>query len=154
MKQYNSIPYHNKGHFDTYIYAFNKYDGSNVRFEWDRKHSNKNKNFGFNKFGTRKQMIYENDETWGQAIEIFMNKYAQGLDKIFREDKNLRNAKKITVFAEYFGPNSFAGQHEPTDEMDLVLFDVDVYQKGFIKPKEFIKLFSHLGIPEVVYKGL
>jgi hypothetical protein len=154
MKKYHSIPYWNKGHFDTFVYAFDKMDGSNMRFSWDRKSSKKKQNFGFNKFGTRNQMITIDNENWGQAIKIFNEKYAEGLDKIFREDKSLRNAKKVTVYAEYYGPNSFAGQHEPTDKMDLVLFDVDVYQKGFVKPKEFIKLFSHLGIPKVIYKGL
>ena len=33
------------------------------------------------------------------------------------------------------------------------LFDIDVYQKGIVKPYDFIQKFSHLGIPDVVYEG-
>jgi len=159
MKTYNSIDYYNKGILGTYIYAFNKLDGSNFRAEWDKKLSKKSRfTYGFGKFGTRQKMIYKNDQNWGKAIDIFYEKYAQQLDEIFRTDKDFQNAKKITVFCEYFGPNSFAGWHDPNDKknnlMDLVLFDIDVYQKGIMPPREFIKKFEHLGIPEVVYQGM
>lgn len=155
MKQYNSIPYWNQVEFNQYCYAFDKLDGSNCRFEWNKKLSKKT-NFtnGFGKFGTRRQMIYKDNPTWGKAIDIFYEKYAEQLDEIFRTDKYFQNAKKITVFCEYYGEHSFAGQHDPKDKMDLILFDVDVYQKGLVPPRDFIKKFQHLGIPDVIYQGI
>jgi len=33
------------------------------------------------------------------------------------------------------------------------LLDVDVYKKGYVKPKDFIKDFGHLKIPKVIYEG-
>ena len=158
MKTFPSI-LHAKESIGTYIYAFDKLDGSNLRFQWDRKLSKKsNFTHGFGKFGTRRTMIYKNDKNWGKAIDIFMEKYSEGLDKIFREDKDLRNAKKITVFCEYYGPNSFAGWHseddKKNDKMELTLIDVDVFQKGIMSPRDFIKKFNHLGIPRVIYQGM
>jgi len=158
MKSFGSVEYYNKGILGTHVLAFDKLDGSQIRAEWNMKLSKKT-NFtnGFGKFGTRKQLTYKNDPTWGQAVNMFMDKYSEGLDKIFREDKTFRNARHVTVFAEYFGPNSFAGWHDPKDKannlMEIVLFDVDIFQKGIMKPKDFIKGFSHLGIPDIIYEG-
>ena len=158
MKKYNSIPHWNNGVLGTYIYAFDKLDGSNLRFEWTRKLSKKANVSGFGKFGTRNQLIYKDNKNWGKAIDIFYEKYAEKLDEIFRTDKDFQNAKKITVFCEYHGPNSFAGQHSPKDKqdglMDLTLFDVDVFQKGIMAPRDFIKKFSELGIPKIIYQGM
>lgn len=158
MKQYPSIEYWNKGIFGTQVYAFDKLDGSNIRAEWSRKLSKKTSfTNGFGKFGTRTQLTYMKDPTWGLAVELFMKKYSSGLDKIFSEDKHFKNARNVTVFAEFFGPNSFAGWHSPDDRknelMDLVLFDVDIFQKGFMKASDFIQYFEHLGIPKIVYQG-
>ena len=154
MKQYHSIEYWNKGVMGTNVFAFDKLDGSNLRFEWTQKDSKKNSNYGFTKFGTRKQIIGPDDEQWGEGIHIFMDKYATELDRIFRSNKQFRNSKKITSFAEFYGENSFAGWHDPEEKgnMQLTLFDVDV-QKGYIKPRDFVKMFSHLGIPDIVFEG-
>jgi hypothetical protein len=159
MKQYPSIEYWNKGIIGTNVYAFDKLDGSNIRAEWNKKLSKKTSfTNGFGKFGTRTQLTYLTDPNWGLAIQLFMKKYSAGLDKIFNEDKHFRNARTVTIFAEYFGPNSFAGWHDikdkENDKMDLILFDVDVFQKGLVKAKDFIEKFEHLGIPKVVYKGI
>ena len=155
MKTYGKIEYWNKGVMGTNVFAFNKLDGSNIRVCWTQKDSKKGNNNGFNKFGTRRQIIGPGDEQWGEAINIFMNKYSTGLDKIFRDNKQYRNAKKITTFLEFYGENSFAGWHDPKEKgnMNLTLFDVDVYQKSFVKPKDFVKQFSHLGIPEIIFQG-
>ena len=154
MKKYPSIPHWNQGILGTYVYAFDKIDGSNLRFEWSRKLSKKANVSGFGKFGSRNQLIYKDNKNWGKAIEIFYEKYAEKLDRIFREDKYFQNAKKITVFCEFHGKNSFAGWHDPNDEMDLTLFDVDIYQKGIMAPRDFIKKFSELGIPKIIYQGM
>lgn len=145
MKSYPSILHWNEKRFGEYIYAFDKLDGSNIRFEWSKKR-------GWYKFGSRKTMIDENHEQLGEAVTIFKNKYADALEEVFKLPR-FRNARSMVVFAEYVGLNSFAGFHDPDDEMDLILFDVSQFQKGIISPKDFIDYFGHLHIPEVVYKG-
>jgi len=144
MKQYPKIDYYNKGIFGDTVYAFDKLDGSNIRAEWNRKR-------GWYKFGTRNQMISESDPNFGDAIPIFLNKYGDDLEKVFR--KTYSNALSVVVFGEYVGENSFAGQHKEEDEKDVVLFDVNLYKKGFISPKDFYNNFGHLHIPKLIYKG-
>jgi len=155
MKQYHSIEYFTKLKIDSPVIAFNKLDGSNLRFEWNQKESKKGLNNGFNKFGTRKQIIAPGDDIWGEGIDIFMNKYSESLDRIFRTNKYYRNAKKITAFAEFYGENSFAGWHDPEEKgnMQLTLFDIDVYQKGILKARDFVKQFGELGIPDIIFEG-
>ena len=62
------------------------------------------------------------------------------------------SANEIVVFTEYFGPNSFAGMHQPGDDMDLVLFDVQV-DGNLLQPEEFISKFEKFNIARVVFKG-
>jgi len=145
MKSYPSILHWNEKRFGEYVYAFNKYDGSNIRFEYSRKR-------GWYKFGSRRTMIDENHEQLGEAVTIFQEKYADDLIEIFK-DSRFRNSRSFVVFAEYVGPNSFAGYHDPEDEMDLILFDVSQFQKGIISPRDFLEYLGHLHIPDVVYKG-
>jgi len=122
------------------IYAFNKLDGSNIRAEWSRKN-------GFHKFGSRKVLI---DETHplGEAKTIIRTKYEDDLSKIFHKAR----FDKVTVFFEFFGENSFVGQHVE-EEHDVVLFDVNPYKKGILPPKDFLKLVGHLHIPDMLYYG-
>ena len=154
MKKYPKLQHHNKGLFGHTCIAFDKRDGSNIRVEWDRKLSKKSTStLGFKKFGTKNQIISNTNHFFGDVPDIFMNKYAENLDKIFREDKYYRGIKKTNIYLEYLGKNSFAGQHIEGDEKDLILFDVEKFTKGFVEPKDFIKQFEHLGIPNVVYEG-
>jgi hypothetical protein len=144
MKSYPVIPYWNKGYFGEYCYAFEKLDGSNIRAEWNKKQ-------GWYKFGTRNQIIDSHDSLFGEAVQLFYKTYAEDLTKVFRDE--YREVRNFVVFFEYLGENSFAGWHDPKDEKEVVLFDVNQYKRGFIEPKEFIKKFGHLKIPEVVYEG-
>jgi hypothetical protein len=144
MKQYPIIPYWNKGYFGEYCYAFEKLDGSNIRAEWSKKQ-------GWHKFGTRGQMIDATDKLFGDAVILFLERYSQDLEKVFKD--KYRDTRNFVVFMEYFGENSFAGWHDPKDTKEVVLFDVNQYKKGFIEAKEFIKNFGHLKIPDVVYEG-
>jgi len=154
MKAYPSIKYHNKGIFGSKVFGFDKLDGSNIRVEFDKKLSKKsNFTHGFKKFGTRNRLLDPNS-MFGPAIDIFYDKYAEGLERVFTDNEEYKRVKTITVYLEFFGKNSFAGMHEDTDEKDLVLIDVFKFQKGFVIPKTFIKDFYHLGIPEVVYEGI
>jgi hypothetical protein len=144
MKTYPKIDYFTEGFFGDTVWVFDKLDGSNLRMEWNRKR-------GWYKFGTRTQMINVSDSNFGQSIPIFMEKYSDNLEKVFR--KEYSNVESIVVFCEFLGENSFAGQHIHNDKKDVVLFDVNLYKKGFIHPKDFIDNFGHLHIPKLIYKG-
>lgn len=126
--------------------AFYKHDGSNLRFEWQPKK-------GWFKFGTRHCLFDKTESTFGKSIAIFLNKYGEAVEKVIQEDKQMRNAQSITAFAEFEGPLSFAGQHEPNDKHDLILFDIRIHKKGLMSPREFINKFGHLHIPRIVYEG-
>ena len=146
MKSYNSIPHWNKGKFGSTVVAFDKLDGSNLRFEWSPKR-------GWYKFGSRNVMITSETKILGEGIQLFLNKYSDGIEQIIRTNKNYRNIRSVVTFVEFFGENSFAGQHEDEDKKDVMLIDINLYQKGLIHPKPFIDDFGHLGIPNIVYKG-
>ena len=144
MKSYPKINYFNKGIFDSDCIGFDKLDGSNLRFEWSRKR-------GFYKFGTKNVMITDKDENFGKAIPLFLEKYGEDIPRVFTN--KYKKVENFVVFAEYVGENSFAGWHDPNDTMDIVLFDVNQYKKGFISPYEFLDNFGHLDIPSVIYQG-
>jgi hypothetical protein len=126
-------------------YAFYKYDGSNLRFEWTKKS-------GWVKYGTRKRLFDSSDVAFGEAIDIFNDTLAVGLDEVFRD--KYAKAEKITAYAEFLGKKSFAGQHIKDDPKELVLFDVSVHKKGLVSPSDFIEHFGHLNSAEVIYDGL
>lgn len=139
MKQYPSIE--KKINRDLPVYAFDKIDGSNIRAEWRKKN-------GFYKFGSRNCLIDENHPELGESIGLFMAKHAQPLEKIFTGER----WQQAIAFFEFWGPNSFAGQH--VDEPhDVILFDVNQDKKGFVPPNDFIKKFGHLGIPRMLHHG-
>ena len=126
--------------------AFQKLDGSNVRFEWSKKN-------GFYKFGTRNRLFDASDEMFGSAIKLFQDKYADDVSKIILKHKQYREAQYVVCFAEFFGPSSFAGWHDATETHDVVLFDVAVHKHGILDAKQFIDLFGGLHIPEIIYDG-
>ena len=155
MKHYHSIEKNVEDYIGQHVYGFRKFDGSNFCAEWNKKLSKKSRfTNGFGKFGTRTQMIKNANNPFEEAIGIFENKYAEKLDKIFNEEKIFRGIDTITVYGEFFGEHSFAGQHDWKEPHDLVIFDMFLYKKDFLKPGDFIDLFVHLGIPRVIYKGI
>ncbi len=151
MIQYNSIP-----HLKTCkligqpVFSFYKYDGSNLRFEWQPKK-------GFCKFGSRTQLINEKSEIFGEAIPKFQDIMSK--DILYRlEDfyskKVFNNFDRIVVFCEFFGENSVAGNHDINDEKHLKLFDVHLFKKGFIPPQDFTKVFDGFEhSAEFLFKG-
>lgn len=153
MKEYPKIlgPY--VGEVSTPCVAFYKYDGSNLRFEWSKKK-------GWYKFGTRRRLFDSSDVEYGEAIDLFLNKYADGLEKVLGSHKLYRHADSYVAYAEFFGPHTFAGKHdaeflgvETNDPKDVVLFDVNVHKRGFVSPQEFVEIFESLPVAEVVYRG-
>lgn len=145
MKQYPKILHHNSGLIGHTCYGFDKIDGSSVRFEWSKKR-------GWYKFGSRMVMIDRNTPILGNSIDLFLNKYGEDLDRIFRS--KYKSVESFVVFGEYFGEKSFAGQHVEEDEKDVILFDVSQYKRGFIPPHEFIDNFGQLHIPKLIHKGV
>jgi hypothetical protein len=153
MKTYHSIQRYNEDHLGKHVFSFEKIDGSNIRAEWSRKLSKKSSfTMGFSKFGTRNQMIHKNSP-FAEAIGIFENKYAEDLDKIFNEDKIFRGIERITVYGEFFGSNSFAGQHDWKEDHDLLIFDVFLYKKDYLSPADFMKSLGVLDVPFLEYTG-
>jgi len=145
MKSYNTIEYYGD-HWGLPIYAFDKLDGSNLRFEWSKKR-------GFYKSGSRNVMIDEKHEQFGKGVRIFKEKYEEHLSKVF-SSKKYRDVLSFVCYAEFLGKKSSFGQHEfDSDVFDVVLFDIDRYKKGFIHPRDFVDDFGHTGIPRLVYTG-
>ena len=145
MKSYPTIPNSDKiVHEKLMCIAFKKYDGSCLRFEW-------NKRLGWYKFGTRTRLFDIKDEEYGFAISIFDQNFAKTLAHLFIETFKCDSA---IAYCEFFGNKSFAGQHVKDDPKQLVLFDVNVHKKGFVAPDSFVEIFSSV-VPsaEVVYRG-
>jgi len=140
MKQYPSIDKNIRK--DIYIYAFNKYDGSLIRSEWNPKR-------GFYKFGTRTELIDINSKPFGAAIPLLKDKFEKDLSTVFEKQA----WKSVICFFEYWGKDSFAGTHNFEQPMNLTLLDVNPYKEGFLEPNKFIKYFGHLDIAELLYEG-
>lgn len=148
MKQYPSITKVSEKYIGLPCIAQNKEDGSNLRVEWNRKTQK------WYKWGTRKRLFNETDSEFGSAIEIFNKDYAEGLNRIFTDNPSYKKYESAVVFLEFFGSKSFAGQHIVDDPKTLMLFDINFYKHGFLEPRQFIKDFSSLKIPEIIYDGI
>lgn len=146
MKSYPSIPNHNanKIPIGQSCYGFYKYDGSNLRWEWNKKQ-------GWYKFGTRTRLFGADETPYNQAIPIFKEDIGPVILERVLQQYNLTD---FIVYTEFFGPSSFAGSHDENEQKELKLIDVWIPRKGFIPPKQFIKMFDDQPwAPEVVYQG-
>lgn len=146
MLQYPSILSWRKCPIGQPCYAFVKYDGSNLRFEYSPKK-------GWSKYGTRHHLFDKSEQTYGPAIDIFHQTMADDiLSKV--QDEYGKKVERITAFAEFYGPSSFAGVHLIDEPKILTLFDVFVFKKGFIPPKKFIKYWGDSSYAaKLVYEG-
>lgn len=140
MKHYPSIS--KEIRHDIRIYAFDKLDGSNIRAEWNNKR-------GFYKFGTRTQLIDVNSKPFGQAIPLLKEKYESDLAKVFHQLDYL----DAICFFEFWGKDSFAGNHNFQEQMNITLIDVNPYKQGILEPYLFVEYFGHLDIAKVCYQG-
>lgn len=157
MKHYGSIPRFkdDKSLLGEEVFAFNKLDGQNICVKYlPKKHD-------FQSFGSRRMVIDEQSEVLGDAVRFFKHSdIPMALSEIVSENSKKRGefngVDEITFYFEWWGEHSFAGVHEPSDEMHLSLIDVFEKKKGLIEPKEYLKLFhgvEELDCPELVYKG-
>lgn len=140
MKTYPSISKVNTA--PCHGYAFEKFDGSNVRAEWSRKRG------AFYKFGSRTQLIDASSPVLGEAVGLIQEKYQEELCRRFHDAR----MQKAVAFFEFFGPNSFAGFHVSSDKKEVVLFDVNG-DRGLLYPKDFLKFTENLEIAKVLYEG-
>lgn len=124
------------------FYCFDKLDGSNIRVEWSKKN-------GFYKFGKRNGLLDDSNPILKNSIDVFNNKYSNDLNNIFRKQKY----QNVICYLEFFGENSFAGNHDEKDNFDLKLFDLSVDKKGFLSPQEFLKIFKNIEIANLLYYG-
>lgn len=138
MKQYPSIE--TQIIRDHVMYVFDKIDGSNIRVEWSRKS-------GFSKYGARKTMIGEG-HFLSESVDIFNRDFA---DELAIRFKKIRT-ERVTVFLEFHGENSFAGNHED-EPHKLSLIDIDLFKVGLIDPRIYIDDFGDLDIAKLLYVG-
>lgn len=126
---------------DIPIYAFDKHDGSNIRVEWTPK-------TGFSKFGSRTRLIADGDPL-EESISLFEQNFSSPLESLLMKT----NTQRATFFLEFYGENSFAGQHRQ-EEHFLSLFDVSFFKKGFLLPEEFMHTFFDI-VPTspLLYQG-
>jgi hypothetical protein len=143
LKQYPSIPtFEEVGiPINNDCIAFEKIDGSNMRAEWSNKK--------WCKFGTRTRLVDQSDCIFGKFQGIFIDTLSDEISKFLIDNK----IQKAIAFSEFYGEHSFAGRHNIEDDMKLAFFDLWIEKKGFVPPREFIKSFSILNIPKVVYEG-
>lgn len=124
--------------------AFHKLDGSNLRFLWSKKK-------GWCRYGTRTRLFDTSDPDFGNAIIVFHRDLADKLEEVILRHRP--KTEEFVVYAEFFGPSSFAGQHSRDEAKILIPFDVNIHKWGFLPPEEFIKVLSEVRTPEVVYRG-
>lgn len=136
--------------------AFEKYDGTNLHWDWDR-------DFGWHAFGTRRDVFNLTDagtEQFAQrhahlrqSVVAFRGTLAVALERMFREHPAYVGFDSIKAFTEFLRPNSFAGLHKEDDPKELRLFDVWTEPFGMVGPHQFVADFGHLPITRVVYEG-
>lgn len=143
MKEYPSI---SKIINNIPIYAFSKYDGSQIRVEWDRKK-------GFHRWGRRNGLLDDSNPVLKLAPGLFNDTQAFYLDEEYRR----RRWESCVTFVEFVGDMSFAGNHDPADPtLRTVVFDIDIFKHGMLDPKDFINVTSSSGAPNVsqcLYRG-
>lgn len=146
---YPKIP-DSKGFLPKRCYAFAKYDGTNLHWVWDNE---------WLAFGTRRDRFPLTDEGiynfnvehpgLEESTEIFLGDYGKRLHNILSSDYP---SKRVTVFTEFFGNNSFAGNHYDKDAKRLVLFDVQV-DDIIVPPNIFLRQFCLIDHALPVYEG-
>ncbi|RYX85739.1 hypothetical protein EON83_05215 [bacterium] len=141
---------------DSRCIAFEKYDGTNLHWEWER-------DFGWHSFGARRDEFNLNSsgiESFERAHTnlrgcggLFNSTLAQDIEKVFRDNPHYTSFSNFKVFTEFFGAHSFAGLHKDDEPKELMLFDVWVEPFGMIGPRQLITDFGHLNTARVVYEG-
>lgn len=128
MKQYPSI---GKTVVSGAVYAFDKFDGSNLRVEWSRKN-------GFHRWGRRHGLLDDFTPILKRAPDIFDATLSTVLNQVYRDER----WESCTTFLEFWGWNSFAGNHDQCETQFVSVFDIDVYKRGILDPKSLSILLN------------
>jgi len=139
MKHYPSIP--KRLIEDRVVYVFDKLDGSNIRAEWTRKQ-------GFVRFGSRKRLLGPDQEFIHEAKALIKETCSQLVEDAFQGE-----AESAILFFEFYGANSFAGQHVKEDH-NIALLDVNVHRRGLLRPDEFMSKFEGFPKAKLLHKGV
>lgn len=133
MKEYPSIPASSGQKFREIenCYVFDKLDGSGIRAEYNLKQ-------GWHKFGTRTRLVDVTDPVFGVVVPLFQETLSEALTKVAKDAR----WERLIVFMEFCGPNSFAGNHDPSDKKTLTVFDANLHKKGILGPRDFLKYFE------------
>ena len=132
MKSYPSIKqFRVDRHLGYRGHTFAKHDGSNLRFEWDRKK-------GWFRFGSRRRLLDRDHKEFGKSMAMFEEGFADTFEKYAVDSGH----SSIVVYCEFWGPQSFAGEHEPEDPHRLTPIDVAIYKKGLLDTESFIESFG------------
>ena len=133
MKDYPSVPRSVGTAFRQIdnCYVFDKIDGSSMRAEWSKKR-------GWYKFGRRHGLCDSSNPHLEQVPEMFYSDLAEDLTRLATDNR----WQHLVVFFEFWGEQSFAGQHFDDDPKHLTVFDVAADKKGILPPKEFLKRFA------------
>jgi hypothetical protein len=148
MKPYPSIPKKSSGEA-TKFWFFDKLDGSNIRAEWTSKK-------GFNKFGTRTRLLGSDQGVLFKAESLIKEKEEKFNFYFSRFNKAFGKIDKVTAYFEFWGQNSFAGNHIDTDKHVVSLIDIDLAGHGLIDPAEFDDMFIRSELfdcPKLLYVG-
>lgn len=140
MREYPSIGYEP---VEDYFFAFDKIDGQQIRGEWRRKKD------GFWKFGTKTRLLRPEEHPANKAPDLIRERYG-GLDGVFKK----AGYQKVTCFFEFYGPQTYRGQHDPSDEYEVLLFDCwPESNGGILNPTEFVDLVGEFPRPDLLYRG-
>jgi RNA ligase len=154
---YPKIPENTNGFLGKCV-AFEKYDGTNLHWCWD-------KESGWTKFGTRRTQFYldrkgisefsKEHYELGNAPSLFNDKLRDMLSIYLSTHDKYRHSN-IIVFTEFCGPNSFGGGHSEKDaienKQELILIDISVDDE-IISPHQLLEDFGSFNLAQVIYTG-
>jgi hypothetical protein len=137
--------------------VFEKLDGTNLHWRWNERN-------GFYAFGTRRDEFDLNDlgeKEFKEAhpgledvVSAFVNDdMSKELDKFLRTWYD--QEEEVIIFTEYYGRQSFAGQHQKNDKVEHYLIDVQD-NGGILSPQGFLNMYQkkfEWCMPRVLYKG-
>ena len=116
-------------------HIFDKLDGTNLRFSWNKKE-------GWYEYATRTRPLPADHKLYQIGYEIFLNKFADKIVSVASRN----NWKRLDVFFEFYGENSFAGRHYLNEKQTISMIDLAPNTRGFLNPLEFLELFNDLNI--------
>lgn len=117
---YPKIP-ENSDKFHGKCIAFEKYDGTNMHWNWSCKD-------GWGSFGTRRTEFFldklgisefmTTHPELSASVSIFNDRIRDSLNMFLCQNKPYSTSCHVTLFTEFYGPNSFAGGHDEQDAID------------------------------------